>query len=143
VRIVADHRAAVRGAPAADGPRVGSGLDLGEEPEVPFDVAERLVEQVGDRARQPSVGRHGDRRPGDWPGLKPLEGVGAGPRQQHCVRELVLPLPHLDVPYQERRDGMPRLPDLDGKPRGQRQRAVRDGLVNPARVSLERRPDLR
>jgi hypothetical protein len=104
VRVIAEHRAAVRGAPPAYRPRVGAGLDLGQEPEVPLKVAKRLVEQPGDRVRQPPAGRHRDRRPGRRPALQALEDAGAGPREQHRVGELVLPLPHLHVPHEERRD---------------------------------------
>ena len=128
----------------ADRPRVRPGLDLGEEPQVPFDVAERLVEQASATGPgQPSVGRHRDRR-SRGPASPAAEGAGPTRRQQHRVRELVLPLPHLDVPDQERRDGVPGLPRLDrGTARGSGARAIRDGLVDPARVGLERRPQRR
>ena len=81
--------------------------------------------------------------PGTGRRLQPREDAGPDPREQHRVRELVLPLPHLHVPDQVRRDGVPGLPRLDRVPRGQRQRAVRDRLVDPARVGLERRPQRR
>ena len=104
VRVVADHRGPVRGTPPADGPRVGPGLDLGEEAEVPLDLAERLLEQPGDRAGQPAVGRHRDRRPGHRPGLEPFERGGAGPGEQHRVHQLV----PATAPSARAAPGMPR-----------------------------------
>ena len=56
VRVVADHGPAMRGPPPADRPRVGPGLDLGEEPQVPVDVAERRRRAAGDTGAQPPSG---------------------------------------------------------------------------------------
>ena len=144
VRVVADHRAAVRGAPPADGPRVGPGLDLGEEPQVPLDVAERLVEQVGDRVR--SAARRAAPRPATrGPAGSPAASKAPAPARASstALASLCCHCPIWTCRTRYAATECHGLPRLDRVLRGQRQRAVRDGLVDPARVGLERRPQRR
>ncbi len=142
VRVVAQHGRAVRGPGRADRPRVRAGLGLGQEPQVPRHIRDRLVHQPG----QPPVRRDRQRRARGRPDLQPAERLGTDPRQQPGLGQLLLPEAHQDVPYLEGGDGVPGLPRLDavaGRLRLERPRPRADDQVDAPRVGLERRPQRR